>query len=591
MPIYVQHEVLGRIPDVFNAEAIWQAPGLALFSRRPLLRDLLERSPREHKGRAATRCFSHVTLMLPQEEVDDDYHLTRGARARDLAQTLTALHQKDFGDLLGADQVRYDVVGAEAVEPGQIGVKFGHAVYLPAADEKILYNVSVSRDSAVWHPVCPIYPNQRLALIGGDDGEASFAAAGWPFGADGAVLIINDGPDSPPAVQMRPKDAFDCRYDPRGGHYTIKSKHGGDARLLLKIGRVGMAADAGGAEQFQSIPALAAGGAQASTMLGASLGATLGTSIGTSSRASNNAAINAAFPASTNANRTTIGGARAAPPLAPNAAMAMPAPHAAKPGAGPAVWQSRGGAPAPLEQTAVPASHRPLNQPGESDATYAPLAQQRVSLVALALPRLSRYRDTGARALELPFNLALTLGGAGAPAISFVVDAADQLHACTAAGRQRIAAPASFTPVDGRAIALLAAAPAMAERYCALLTLPQPVCAAVASGARFNFGRGSAMLAALRVLDSPRFLQREDGNGGAAGASADRIGLSRNAFSFEASAQGFKIGRLAATQALYHLDEQLAFVATIGEASADAPYLLPPGHHLVAGHYVLRFDA
>ena len=40
MPIYVQHEVLGRIPDVFNAEAIWQAPGLALFSRRPLLRDL-----------------------------------------------------------------------------------------------------------------------------------------------------------------------------------------------------------------------------------------------------------------------------------------------------------------------------------------------------------------------------------------------------------------------------------------------------------------------------------------------------------------------------------------------------------------------
>jgi hypothetical protein len=47
-----------RIPDVFNAEAIWQTPGLALFSRRPLLRDLLERSPREHKAappRAASR--------------------------------------------------------------------------------------------------------------------------------------------------------------------------------------------------------------------------------------------------------------------------------------------------------------------------------------------------------------------------------------------------------------------------------------------------------------------------------------------------------------------------------------------------------
>ena len=42
MPVYVQHEVLARINDVFNAEALWQAPGLSLFSRRPLLRDLLE---------------------------------------------------------------------------------------------------------------------------------------------------------------------------------------------------------------------------------------------------------------------------------------------------------------------------------------------------------------------------------------------------------------------------------------------------------------------------------------------------------------------------------------------------------------------
>ena len=81
MPVYVQHEVLAKVGDVFNADALWQAPGLALFARRPLLRDLLERSPRELRGRAATRCFSHVTLMLPRDEVDDDRHLTRGACA------------------------------------------------------------------------------------------------------------------------------------------------------------------------------------------------------------------------------------------------------------------------------------------------------------------------------------------------------------------------------------------------------------------------------------------------------------------------------------------------------------------------------
>jgi hypothetical protein len=128
----------------------------------------------------------------------------------------------------------------------------------------------------------------------------------------------------------------------------------------------------------------------------------------------------------------------------------------------------------------------------------------------------------------------------------------------------------------------------MSDRYCATLCLAEPLSAAVTSGARLSFGRASPALAALRILDSPRFLKR---SGGPDGASADRIGLSRNAFSFEAAPHGFRIGRLTPTQALYHLDEQLQFIASIGDASADTPYLLPAGHHLVAGHYVLRFDA
>ncbi|MBA5687923.1 hypothetical protein [Rugamonas apoptosis] len=545
MPIYVQHQVLGRIGDVFNAEAIWQTPGLALFARRPLLRDLLERCPREHRGRAATRCFSHVTLMLPQEEVDDDYHLTRGARARDLAQTLTALHQKDFGDLLGADQVRYDVVGADALAPGQIEVKFGHAVYLPAPDEKILFNVSVSRDSAVWHPVCPVYPDQRLVLIGADASDASCAAPGWPFGPDGAILIINDGPDAPPIVQMRPKDGFDCRFDPRSGYYTIKSNASGiggangGPRLLLKITRVG------------AVPATSASPSTSRNSIKPAVWQNR--SAGRSASPSPTSPASPASPASLTS-------------LASPATSAMPA-----------------GA----DLTALPVSHKAA-RPAESEATYAPAAQQRVSLVALALPRLSRYRDTGASALELPFDGTLAVSHDASAAIIFGVTANDELYARTAAGRQRVAAPATFNPVDGRSMALLAVVPEMAERYCALLSLAQPLSAPVAGGARFTFGRSSAMLAALRVLDSPRFLRRD---GGADGASADRLGLSRTAFSFEATPQGYRIGRLAATQALYHLDDKLAFVATIAETSADAPYLLPAGHHLAVGHYVLRFEA
>ena len=553
MPTYVQHAVLGRIPDVFNAEAIWQAPGLALFSRRPLLRDLLERSPREHKGRAATRCFAHVTLMLPQEEVDDDYHLTRGARARDLAQTLAALHQKDFGDLLGSDQVRYDVVGTESLAPGEIEVKFGHAVYLPAADEKILYNVNVSRDSAIWHPVCPIYPNQRLALIGDEGAEASAVAQGWPFGPDAALLILNDGPDAQPVVQMRPKDAFDCRYDPRSGYYTIKSlrEPQGGQRFLVKIART------------SAFPVRPRQYSEASAAPVA---------------ASNPAVWQSRAVTGNNAEGRLHAPTSITRPDAPTRVRASAAGIAR-------TTDTAGGAGA-IDLTAVPAaaSHKPANSAGESDATYAPVSQQRVSLVALALPRLSRYRDTGAQALELSFDRTLALSADKQAAITLAVDASDDLYACTPDGRQRIEAPATFAPVDARSLRLLPAAPEMADRYRAVVCLAQPVSAGVASGVRFTFGRNSPMLAALRLLDSPRFIKRADG---ACTASADRIGLSRKAFSFEAVGKGYTIARQSDTQALYHLDDKLRFVASIG----DAPYLLPHGHHLVAGHYVLRFEA
>jgi len=536
MPIYVQHEVLGRVDDVFDADALWRAPGLALFSRRPLLRDLLERAPREQRGRAATRCFSHVTLVLPQEEVDDDRHLTRGARARDLAQGLAALHQKDFGDLLGGDEVRYHVVGAERLEPGEVEVKFGHAVYLPAPGEQVQYMVSVSRDSAVWKTVCAIYPNQRLTVVGQDETGATCAAPGWPFGTEGAVLLINDGPGTPLELQLRPKDAFECSYDAGAGYYAIRSRRGAaDAsgaplRLLLKI-----------------------------------------------------------TPAA--ANR----------PVAPAAARPIvPAPLAQAPSARPAVWKPRAlpaldthaGMSAMSDMTAVPPAALPPSAPGkenENEATYAPLARQRVALAALALPRLSRYRETGARALEIGLDRAFAPVAPGPDSVlGFAVDDQDVLHAVTAAGRERIAAPASFSPVDGTRIELQAPAPAMADRYCALLRLPQAPVLPVAPGVRFEFGRGLPMLAALRVLDSPRFLA---GSAGASPSSADRLGLSRSAFSFEADGDGWRIARLSATQALYHLDAQLGFVAAIGAATPEAPYRLPAGHHLVAGHYVLRFDA
>jgi hypothetical protein len=531
MPVYVQHETLNRVSDVFNAEAIWQAPGLALFARRPLLRDLLERSPREQRGRAATRCFSHVTLVLPQDEVDDDRHLTRGARVRDLAQTLQALHQKDFGDLLGPDEVRYHVLGSEQLEPGQVEVKFGHAVYLPAPNEQVQYTVSVSRDSAIWQPVCPVYPGQRLTVLGADAASATHAVPGWPFALDTSILLINDGPDgpdSPVEVQVRPKDAFECSFDAAAGYYTVRARRGDtpgtSARLLLKVAR--------------SAPSIQAA-------------------------------------------------ALAQPAQAPRAASAPPATRA------PAVWKSRTRTPDDVEMTAVPAMHRARPAEAEpappADATYAPVTRQRVALAALALPRLSRYRETGAAGIEFGLDRKLAAGAVGKDClIGFAVDDADEVYAVTADGRQRIAVPSRFAPLDGVDVRVLAPAPQMVDRYSAIVCLPQAPSQPVIKGTPVAFGRAAPLLAGLRVLDTAGCLRGADGMDA---GGADRLGLSRNAFSFEPAPDGYRVVRQAPAQALYHLDERLGFVAAIDTATAEQPYVVPAGHHIVAGHYVLRVEA
>ncbi|KQQ89280.1 hypothetical protein [Massilia sp. Leaf139] len=518
MPVYVQHETLNRVSDVFNAEALWQAPGLALLNRRPYLRDLLERAPREQRGRAATRCFSHVTLVLPQEEVDDDRHLTRGARVRDLAQSLQALHQKDFGDLLGAEDVRYHVLGSEKLEPGQVEVKFGHAVYLPAPNEQVLHTVSVSRDSAIWQPVCPIYPNGRLTVLGVDAARATHAVPGWPFAQDANILLINDGPDTPVEVQVRPKDAFECAFDAASGYYTIRARAvdatGTQPRLLLKI---------------------VSSGAPAAAM--------------------------------------------------PRPVSAAPAPRA------PAVWKARARSLDDAELTAVPVLHRAgpaVDAAAAPDATYAPVMRQRVSLAALALPRLSRYRDTGAAALEFGIGPDLAVGPPAPDCLlGFALDAQDGILAVTADGRQRIAVPNRFAPRDGVEVRVLAPAALMAERYSAIVCLPQAPGLPVIGGTRHVFGRAASMLAGLRVLDGAACLRNADG----ATSGADRLGLSRNAFGFEAGPDGYRVTRASATQALYHLDEGFAFVAAIEAMEGEAPYVVPLGHHIVAGHYVLRVEA
>jgi hypothetical protein len=675
MPVYVQHELLGKVSDVFCADAIWQPSSLSLFSRRPLLRDLLERAPREHRGRQPTRCFAHVTVLLPQDDVDDDRHLTRGARVRDLADALAALHRRDFGDLLGADEVRYRIEGSERLAPGEVEVRFGHAIYLPGPNEQALHQVSVSRDGVVWNPVCQIYPEQRLALIGAATCEAGHALPGWAFPGDAGLLLINDGPDAPVEVQVRPKGALDCRFDARQDCHVI-SQSGtpteGPGRLLLRVTRRMARLPAAASTLAAEVRAPVASNAN-----GLAAPARPASPHGSEGQAGKRMAPQANTSQLPIAGGTAFGSAMpgAIPATAPTAAvwrprgepvqaahdgsaaatirtgaMAGSAAHATHAPAMPAGEpdllasavalqqpssrdQANEGLPlqavgadfranaagqtkvttaqacsraahaasspdataAPVARTCAaqaseePGQHATGEAPDLVDATYAPVAHPcRVVLAALALPRLSRYLDTGAHELVIGLDLQLKICPEGEPpALTLGVDREDRLFAETAAGRQQIGTNAIFTPFSRGRIELRDAEGLLAERYLALLRLPHTPGAPLPARVRFTFGRNAPMLEQLRVLNADRFLRAPGGPKG----SADRIGLSRQAFSFEAVDNGYAIRGGSPNQALYHLDPDMQLLARIDQVCADVPYLLPAGHHLVAGHYVLRFEA
>jgi hypothetical protein len=496
MPAYIHNQVLNQVSDVFCAASLWQTPGFSLFSRKNSVRDLLERFPREVRGKNISRCFCHVILSLPQEALEDDEHLARGNRARELIVSLTQKHQNDFGDLLDGEEVRYQIHADAQLTQDQVGVRFGHAVHIPGDADTLQGRLKFSIDGERWHPLGPVHAGQRLIQLANDPHLSSMQLPQWPFGNETSLLLINDGK----RLQLRPKGKLACEFDAAAQCHVLRHER---QQAFLKL---------------EPVPTL-----------------------------------------------------RVAD-----------------------IWKAR---PASVDATARP---QPTTPPAgrNDDLTWVPQSRDDacLQLVALALPRLDGYRELGIELLEIGFTRLLQICAASEAALCISVNSQNRIMVGNGQDRQHIALPTRFTPFQGEELQLAPCHGALQERYCATLSLPHPPAMRIARGQPHLFGRGVAAFAALRVLDAPHFLQHSmTQKTVAAPASADQLGLSRRACRIEATSEGLKVTREAPNQALFHLDAQCQLVRCLepanqpqGEAS---PFMIPDGHHLLAGNYVLRYAA
>ena len=552
MTRYVACTTFEKVKNPFEAEVLWKANGFFLAGRRPLLRDTLEDNPSYQRGNTTMNCFSHVEIMLPKSHVDHDRLAYRGRRSQDLCGALVALHKEDLGKFTreGSD-IRYRVVSSPTLADDAVVARFGHAVYVPGPEDQPLYRLESSTDSVIWTRLDDIYPDQRLTLLSGNPLHATCTVPHWPFPASAGLMLLNEPDSQELSLVAEPGSRLESRLDTDHGYHVItpcaspmpEADAGVDAapaRLLLRVTRL--------AAQPKRVVAPAPAPVPTAAPV-----------------------VSPTEPAKTaTAKSATVKPAvRVEPVLATEPTAPMP------PDAG----------------TYMPMVAPPASAPGAeaTGGTYMPVIAHKVQLVALALPRLSCYSHAGAKALTLGFDRQLRLVPGNRDAVlKLRVGIDDLVHAETPAGRQVVQFPASFSPVTGADICLSAMPGAMGERYLALVTLPHPVLADLPAGARFTVGRGNPTLAQLRVLDSPDFLTStatgED-------RSTDRLGLSRKAFSVEAGPDGMEVRALAAGQALFHLDDSLGFIGKIEAVVTGAPYKLPNGHHLVAGHYVLKYIA
>ncbi|WP_028453063.1 hypothetical protein [Chitinilyticum aquatile] len=529
---YVQTYRIDGINDVFDGSQIWKSP--IAFSLHTHLEDLLSAHGYRERDK---HVFTHVELELPAIEVEHDRRVSRGQRSESLCEALVAMLQDSFAKHvpMGAS-VRFSVRPGQDLPAQSVRVRFGHTIYVPAAEDVAVWKVECSTDGVIWTHVSEIQQEQRLMLLGGNAEYASAVAADWPFAAHVGIMM-NHAPDKALLdITAEPCGSLKITRDDALGYYLIES---GPLRYFLRTTRL--------------IPFV-----QPKSK-----------SIVQDPVAQDSPAIEGEkqTPAAQTARPIILRAGRKEPVIAGEKVAASIS----------------------ADRTYMPQSAPPQPDDMKTYVFTGKITQSSaLTLVGIALQKVSAFGEANIRGLGFGFDSAAQIapvyGKAATAVLSIHVDESDQLRVATPAGCRPLNLGEQL-PLQGTSGIRLDAVPApLQDRHLAFCLIPRPVIGRIGGEVTHSFGRHHPALKHLRVMAGAGFLDHETQEDG------DRMGISRDAFDYQLTADGLKL-TLRPNQQLAHLDGDLQFVATLSHAEDAAPALIPAGHHLVVGHYLLRYDA
>lgn len=585
---YVHTTLLSGLDDVFNPDLMWASPTAFRWGNRSLKSVIDSMRCRHGAGELVP---VSVVLELPAEKVERDRRIG-GQLTHELISALTQRHQSDFGESMPPGmQPRYAVHAAHDVPAGHIRVRLGPAIHVPQAGEAAVWKVQTSLDGVVWDAAPPVLltQHQRLFILSGSLAQGSQVCPQWPFEPQLGLVLLNLPDESRLDLSAEPlgrlaigwNDAADC-------HVVRQPGTGADGPCLylratrlqpLALPKLPSRSDAVAPAQTTRQPEVKSPAAMrplampvtptAMAKLAKRLEPFLDGVLGSSAE-----------------------GAVAPPTQPPEADLrSMPAPQLDE--LDPAGDTTAGAAatPTPCALQDGPTMMAVLPQhtvPALDDAptmlAVCPVPSASLSLEGLAVQRPSLFAAAGVRGVQWGLDAS---GGVVAPQskaclLRFSVSGNDELRVATAAG-SRLLAVGDAVPLKGGEIVLrLQALPdPLGGVYLGWLRLPLGQPARIAYGSCVGVGRQLQQLKPLQPLAGTGFLSDVPDTSG------DRMGLSRQHFELQATAEGLVV-RVLGNNSVAHLNEHMQFVATV---TAEQPALLANGHCLVVGHYVWRFNA